>query len=66
MSRICCMNCARRTTQAGRTGFFCGLDPDMQVNRRMVCEAWTDGGRERRTHFVGAISVSGMTTEKKR
>jgi len=69
-----CMNCMRMVPVydgARRDGQKCQLDPDMRVNGRMCCEAWlsndlgTEAGRSARP-FVGSISVSCMTTEKKR
>lgn len=53
----------------GRTFHCCSLN-NIQVNKRMHCEEWSDGspgGKAPDTNrqFVGAVSVSGITTEKK-
>ena len=50
--------------KTGRKKRSCLKNDGMEVNRRMTCEEWS--GREPERPFVGAISVSGITTEKKR
>lgn len=49
-----CMTCGRRIVNLytdGREVNSCGLEPDMRVNRRMVCEEWETNNNE----YVSAL-----------
>ena len=67
MSNKNCLNCARSAwiedVKTKRIRRRCAPNA-IWVNRKMCCEEWKD--EKDRTTFVGAVSVSGMTTEKKR
>ena len=61
-----CMNCMRMVPVyegTRRDGQKCQLDPDTRVNGRMCCDAWLSSDMPDGP-FVGAVSVSGITTEK--
>ena len=67
-----CLNCAISTLvedQLTKRKRRRCMPNGMWVNRRMCCEEWRAAVAQQHTQrepFVGAVSVSGITTEKKR